>query len=290
YNTDIRPVLDQSKMMEVRVTFSLVSIVEINDVEQSFLINGFLSFTWTDEIVAWNPNDYGGQVVIYPIPEKIWRPRIILMNTLADRDLFDDDKAPTVMLSNGETGWVPGSLFPTSCELNLTNYPFDRQTCIIELVAMRYITEHLQFVAAFPNIELNYFITNGEWELQSTELIIRNFSTGENSALSCVQMKFFLKRRPAFLILNIILPVVFLSFLNILVFVIPVESGEKIGYGITVLLALSVFMSIVSGMLPRSSLNMPNVTIYLFFLLFLSMLTVIDSIIIVYLHHKEGVS
>ncbi|CAL1535036.1 unnamed protein product [Lymnaea stagnalis] len=58
--------------------------------------------------------------------------------------------------------------------------------------------------------------------------------------------------------------------------------------GITVLLALSVFMSIVSGMLPTSSLNMPNVTIYLFFLLFLSMLTVIDSIIIVYLHHKEG--
>ncbi|CAL1535033.1 unnamed protein product [Lymnaea stagnalis] len=153
---------------------------------------------------------------------------------------------------------------------------------------MRYSTQYLQFIAAFPNISLNYFITNGEWELQSTELIIRNFSTGGDSALSCIQMKFSLKRRPAFLILNIILPVVFLSFLNILVFVIPVESGEKIGYGITVLLALSVFMSIVSGMLPRSSLNMPNVTIYLFFLLFLSMLTVIDSIIIVYLHHKEG--
>ncbi|CAL1535037.1 unnamed protein product, partial [Lymnaea stagnalis] len=58
--------------------------------------------------------------------------------------------------------------------------------------------------------------------------------------------------------------------------------------GITVLLALSVFMGVVTGMLPRSSLNMPNVTIYLFFLLFLSMLAVIDSIIIVYLHHKEG--
>ncbi|CAL1536239.1 unnamed protein product, partial [Lymnaea stagnalis] len=57
--------------------------------------------------------------------------------------------------------------------------------------------------------------------------------------------------------------------------------------GITVLLALSVFMSIVSSMLPRSSLTMPKVTIYLFILLTISVLTVIDSIIIVYLSHME---
>ncbi|CAL1536238.1 unnamed protein product, partial [Lymnaea stagnalis] len=57
--------------------------------------------------------------------------------------------------------------------------------------------------------------------------------------------------------------------------------------GITVLLALSVFMSIVSSMLPRSSVTLPKVTIYLFVLFILSMLTVIDSIVIVYLSHLE---
>ncbi|CAL1526830.1 unnamed protein product, partial [Lymnaea stagnalis] len=56
--------------------------------------------------------------------------------------------------------------------------------------------------------------------------------------------------------------------------------------GITVLLALSVFMSIVSGMLPRSS-TMPKVTIYLFILFIISVLTVIDSIFIVFLYHME---
>ena len=60
-----------------------------------------------------------------------------------------------------------------------------------------------------------------------------------------------MKRRPGFFIVNIVMPVVLLSALNIMVFLIPVDSGEKISYGITVLLALSVFLSIVADMLPR---------------------------------------
>ncbi|KAK0064709.1 neuronal acetylcholine receptor subunit beta-3 [Biomphalaria pfeifferi] len=40
-------------------------------------------------------------------------------------------------------------------------------------------------------------------------------------------------------------------------------------------------------MLPRSSKSMPEVTLYLFILLIISMLTVLDSIVIVCLHHME---
>uniref|UniRef100_A0A2C9L2C0 Ion transport domain-containing protein n=1 Tax=Biomphalaria glabrata TaxID=6526 RepID=A0A2C9L2C0_BIOGL len=46
-------------------------------------------------------------------------------------------------------------------------------------------------------------------------------------------------------------------------------------------------MSTVSGMLPRSSLTLPNVIIYLFILFILSMITVICNIIIVLLHNME---
>ncbi|CAL1535032.1 unnamed protein product [Lymnaea stagnalis] len=286
YNTEVRPLVDQSKILYVPVSFEIVSIVEINDVTQSFVANGFLGFYWYDEVVVWDSAGYGGQRVIHPLPEQIWRPRVVLMNTLGARDLFDDDKAPVFVYNNGSTIWAPGSLFPASCELHLTDYPFDTQTCVIKLVAMTYTVEELQFVAAFPKVSQTYFITNGEWSIEDTDLSIGSLTSGSLN-LSTIELTFYLKRRPSFLLLNIVLPVVFLSFLNILVFVIPVESGEKIGYGITVLLALSVYMSIVSGMLPMSSLTLPNVTIYLFILLIMSMLTVIDSIIIVFLHHME---
>ncbi|CAL1535031.1 unnamed protein product [Lymnaea stagnalis] len=286
YNTEVRPLVDQSKVIAVHVSFEVVSIVDIDDVAQSFTVNGFLGFSWNDEVVAWDSAVYGGQRVIHPLPEQIWRPRVVLMNTLGARDLFGDDKAPVFVFNTGDTYWAPGSLFPSSCELQLTNYPFDTQTCVIKLVAMKNTVDELLFVANLPNISQTYFITHGEWNIEDTKLNIGSLTSGTLNT-STIEMTFYLRRRPSFLLLNTVLPVVFLSFLNILVFVIPVESGEKIGYGITVTLALSVFMSIVSGMLPRSSLNMPNLTIYLFILLFMSMLTVIDSIIIVFLDHFE---
>ncbi|GFR86218.1 neuronal acetylcholine receptor subunit alpha-7 [Elysia marginata] len=129
---------------------------------------------------------------------------------------------------------------------------------------------------------LDNYVVNGEWEIVASNLTII-----EGFGLAGFRVEIEIQRRSGFFILNIVMPVVLLSFLNITVFLIPVESGEKISYGITVLLALAVFMSIVGEMLPRSSDVVPLVTIYLFVLLIISVLTVMVAIIIVWLHHKD---
>ncbi|KAK0064744.1 acetylcholine receptor subunit alpha, partial [Biomphalaria pfeifferi] len=49
YHTEVRPLKDQSKVMRVSVDIELVSIVGIDDVAQSFTINGFVIFNWLDE-------------------------------------------------------------------------------------------------------------------------------------------------------------------------------------------------------------------------------------------------
>ncbi|XP_059158986.1 neuronal acetylcholine receptor subunit beta-3-like [Physella acuta] len=286
YNPKVRPILNQTAILEVQVGFELVSIVELDDIQQSFTCNGFLAFLWKDELLVWNSSQYGGQKFIHPVPEDIWRPRVVVMNTLKDRDPFKDDYSPVFVTNEGWASWIPGSLFPTSCELDLTDYPFDHQTCTIQFVAMTLSSDEMRFYTLSNNIGLTFFTKNGEWDLVDTAINTSILYTGTINMAS-IEMKFMMKRRPNFLLLNIILPVVFLSFLNLLVFVIPVDSGEKVGYGITVLLALSVYMSIVSNMLPSSSLYTPRLTLYLFILLIISMLTVIVSIVIVFIHNLE---
>ncbi|KAH9488936.1 Neuronal acetylcholine receptor subunit beta-4 [Bulinus truncatus] len=167
----------------------------------------------------------------------------------------------------------------------MDNYPFDQHACSIKMMAMTFTNSEMRFItSATGNVSTNSYTNNGEWDLTTADIHLpKNFTETEFPEL---HITFHLKRRPFFLLLNVILPAIILSFLNIMVFVIPADSGEKISYGITVLLALSVFLSTVGGMLPRSS-NVPMVTVYLFILLIISMLTVINSIIIVYLHHKE---
>ncbi|KAK3775782.1 hypothetical protein RRG08_047970 [Elysia crispata] len=286
YKPQVRPLLNQSDVLEVYLIFELLSIVEVNDVFQSFTCNGFLGFFWSDQILRWNASDYGGVSMITPESSAVFRPRIALLNTMGERDLFGQDNAPVVVRSNGLTSWIPGSIFHVSCKLDLTNYPFDEQTCKLDMIIMDFQPSMLKFVVLTKTAGLHFFTENGEWQVKSTN-VTTEILTVTGDPLSSIVVTFKLRRRPEFLVLSVLLPIVFLSLLNLMVFVIPVDSGEKIGFGITVLLALSVFMSIISAMLPRSAESMPLMIRYIFCLLIISLLTVVDSIIIVRLHHME---
>ncbi|KAH9487847.1 hypothetical protein Btru_067796 [Bulinus truncatus] len=229
YNTEVRPVLNQAKPIMVDVAFNILSIVQVNEVEQSFVCNGFLAFFWFDQKLMWNSSNYGGQDLIHPVPEAIWRPRVILMNTLGSRDIFGDEKAPINVNSNGAATWIPGGLFPTSCNLQMTNYPYDEQTCSIKIAAMSLSVKELQFTFKSPDVVRAFYVENGEWDLVKGYIQIGTIASGPSN-ISSAEITFVMRRRPFFFLINILLPVVFLSFLNILVFIIPVDSGEKIGY------------------------------------------------------------
>ncbi|GFR86377.1 neuronal acetylcholine receptor subunit alpha-3 [Elysia marginata] len=286
YNPFQRPVNDQGSILYVSAMFELVSIVEINDVIQSFKCNGFLGLSWVDERLQWNSSDYGGEYSISPKVTSVFRPQMVLLNTLGDRDLFEDDHAPLTVYSNGRVTWAPGSIFPASCKLDLTQFPYDKQHCEIQMVIMNYDSDELLFVEEDASLGLTFFTQNGLWEIKNLSMstTIKEVR-GDN--MPSILINFDLERKPTFLVISILLPTTFLSLLNLLVFLIPVDSGEKISYGITVLLALTVFMSIMSGMLPRSSETMPLVIYYIFILLTISVLTVVDAVIIVRLHHME---
>jgi hypothetical protein len=47
-----------------------------------------------------------------------------------------------------------------------------------------------------------------------------------------------------------IIPCLWLTILNLLVFLLPAESGDKISLGVTVFLSFSVFMLVISEKVP----------------------------------------
>jgi uncharacterized membrane-anchored protein len=56
-----------------------------------------------------------------------------------------------------------------------------------------------------------------------------------------------------FFVLNLILPICLMSILNLFVFLLQGDSGERVGYAITVLLAIALFLTISSDSLPATS-------------------------------------
>jgi hypothetical protein len=72
-----------------------------------------------------------------------------------------------------------------------------------------------------------------------------------------VTLYFHLQRLALYYYFNLIIPAALISIMALLVFTLPVDSGEKMGLSVTILLSLTVFMMVVADFMPRTSEALP---------------------------------
>ncbi|KAL5006172.1 hypothetical protein ScPMuIL_017330 [Solemya velum] len=102
------------------------------------------------------------------------------------------------------------------------------------------------------------------------------------------QLDFILimQRRSTFYVLNTILPVILSSYLSLAVFLLPADSGEKVSYALTVLLALAVLLTLIADMLPSTSLHVSVLGVYLAVILVVSTLSILMTVLVLRLYVK----
>lgn len=179
---------------------------------------------------------------------------------------------------------VSGDLFKFCCSLDVTSFPWDVQTCTIQFLIWGYHSYEVNLTTPSQIADLTYFSENGAWELLSAE------TASEATPIPTIFYTFQLRRHSQFAVVNIFIPILTLTFLNILALFIPPESGEKLSYCITVLLALAVFLSLVANHLPKNSNNMASLCYYLLLLLMISTLICASSVLSVGLYHQANKS
>ena len=101
-------------------------------------------------------------------------------------------------------------------------------------------------------ISRRYFQENGEWTVLKT-WNERSEYTEDGYTYAKVTFYIKLQRRAVYYGLNTMLPVLLNSLLIPMVFLLPHDSGEKIGYCLTVLLAYVVILTIVTAGLPTTA-------------------------------------
>lgn len=72
-----------------------------------------------------------------------------------------------------------------------------------------------------------------------------------------------LRRKTLFYTVNLIIPCVGISFLSILVFYLPSDSGEKVSLSISILLSLTVFFLLLVEIIPPTSITVPLLGIFI---------------------------
>nr|KAG5713719.1 hypothetical protein BaRGS_024346 [Batillaria attramentaria] len=103
-----------------------------------------------------------------------------------------------------------------------------------------------------------------------------------------VKYWFKFKRKPDYYGLNLILPVIMLSVLSVLIFVLPAESGEMMGFSVTLLLTFIVFVQVLASMIPTTSESTSFFEVYVVIVLGFNAFSVALSIFnLAIYHHPE---
>lgn len=161
------------------------------------------------------------------------------------------------IVSDGTVVWNPSGIYEVSCESDTTYYPLDTQECTVKVSSWAYTAGEVSLMFDKQNgaVDLSFYTKNGEWDLIEASGSKSESKSRAGISFSSLSFSIKLQRRPMFHIINTLFPVALMAVLIAMVFKLPVDSGEKIGFSLTVLLAYAVYLTLISDNIPSTSVN-----------------------------------
>lgn len=190
-----------------------------------------------------------------------------------------------VVSNTGDIFWLPPAIYKSACAIEVRNFPFDQQNCTLKFRSWTYDRTELDLVLTSDFASRDDYTPSGEWDIVS--LPGRKNEDPNDITYLDVTYDFVIKRKPLFYTINLIIPCVLITSLAILVFYLPSDCGEKMTLCISVLLALTVFLLLISKIVPPTSLAVPLIGKYLMFTMVLVTFSIVTSVCVLNVHHRS---
>ncbi|KAM3955007.1 nicotinic acetylcholine receptor subunit alpha 3 isoform 2-T2 [Aphomia sociella] len=296
YNKLVRPVLNVSDALTVRIKLKLSQLIDVNLKNQIMTTNLWVEQSWYDYKLSWEPREYGGVEMLHVPSDHIWRPDIVLYNN-ADGN-FEVTLATKATLNyTGRVEWRPPAIYKSSCEIDVEYFPFDQQTCVMKFgswtydgfqVDLRHIDEARGTNVVELGVDLSEFYTSVEWDILEVPAV-RNekFYTCCDEPYLDITFNITMRRKTLFYTVNLIIPCMGISFLTVLVFYLPSDSGEKVSLSISILLSLTVFFLLLAEIIPPTSLVVPLLGKFVLFTMILDTFSICVTVVVLNVHFRS---
>ncbi|XP_060480140.2 acetylcholine receptor subunit delta isoform X1 [Panthera onca] len=299
YSKELRPVAHKDESVEVSLALTLSNLISLKEVEETLTTNVWIEHGWTDPRLQWDAEEFGNISVLRLPPDMLWLPEIVLENN--NDGSFQISYACNVLVyPSGYVYWLPPAIFRSSCPISVTYFPFDWQNCSLKFSSLKYTAKEItlslkqeekegrSYPVEWIIIDPAGFTENGEWEIVHRPARINVDPSVPLDSPGHQDVTFYLiiRRKPLFYIINILVPCVLISFMINLVFYLPADSGEKTSMAISVLLAQSVFLLLISKRLPATSMAIPLIGKFLLFGMVLVTMVVVICVIVLNIHFR----
>uniref|UniRef100_A0A914QRR2 Uncharacterized protein n=1 Tax=Panagrolaimus davidi TaxID=227884 RepID=A0A914QRR2_9BILA len=230
-------------------------------------------------------------------------PDIVLYNN-ANNEFNITIATKATLHYSGEVTWQPPAIFKPVCHIDTTWFPFDEQQCKLTFGSWTYPESLLKLDFEEDNtyfeerindkgkvenltilddgIDLSDYYPSVEWDIMSRKGHRRSKNYGSCCAnlgnYVDITYDLLLRRKPLFYTVNLVFPCIGISFLTVIVFYLPSDSGEKISLCIQILVALTLFFLLVMESIPAISTTMPLIAKYLLFTMIMVTLSVLVTV------------
>ena len=160
-----------------------------------------------------------------------------------------------VINKDGNCTWNTPATLLSQCKIDVSRFPFDEQECHVSIGSWTYSGHKINITHIERHADMSHFIKHGEWEVESAILHNRVNYYGPNKLpYPDVTLTLKIKRRSLYYRAYIIFPSAIITMLVPLSFTLPTERITLLN---GVLVANSVYMVMVSSVLPETSDGIP---------------------------------
>ena len=269
YNSAITPTHAFEDPLEVYASIWINEIVAFDTLNQLLTFTSTIDLHWLDSRLGWDPENYNN-VTDLSIPlDRVWRPEIGVLNSAqANSRFYDEVNINEVFLeSDGFISWAQDFEHVVKCPMHLKYFPFDLQSCTIEIGA---VTNRLEVLVKLVRAG-EEALDIGSKKIESLKPIKQsslNFWTLlgnhvlELDSKNEIAYVILLKRKSSLYFTDMVVPCALLSFLSGCSLFVIQDLPVRLEINLSVLVALSVYQMIASGNLPHTD-DVPLLSLFL---------------------------
>ncbi len=281
-----RPVVKDSDPVAIEFGLGLIQM-ELDEKRKILVTTMWARYKWIDEYLKWHPVTYGGVTSVRLNSGDIWLPDIVHFNT-ADVETLSRDSF-LIILPDGSVTWVPQTVYKTSCNVNIRDFPFDQQRCTMWFGSWTHPLSHIDINFAFAGgIDLSTFQSDYkdscEWEIVKHSAERELLPENDPNPIVVLSIELHLKRKLTFSTYILTLPCVFLALLTLVVFWLPPNGPDRTGLAMSLFASFLVLLLIlVEAALPTAS-SVPKLGVYYCFNMVLIILSIFLSSVVANIH------